>query len=162
MKNAKEADSSITVRPFAARGKRDSPGCECDFMLSQSGNRNIGHKTRSISCPWKNLLGDWECAVDQDHLPSAMLHAFRFSGALQHGLCRNAQSYDIVVAGAGTGGVSAAIQAARLGANVALLEESDWIGGQMAAAAVSHDGRREQPYSPSGIYREFLTRMESY
>jgi len=73
-----------------------------------------------------------------------------------------AQSYDIVIAGAGTGGVSAAIQAARLGANVALLEESDWIGGQMAAAAVSTMDEGNDLTPPSGIYREFLARMEAY
>ena len=83
------------------------------------------------------------------------------------GLCgtasaSNTQSYDIVIAGAGTGGVSAAIQAARLGAKVALLEESDWIGGQMAAAAVSTMDEGNNLTPPSGIYREFLARMEAY
>ena len=45
--------------------------------------------------------------------------------------------YDIVVVGAGTGGCAAAIQAGRMGASVALVEESDWVGGQMTGAAVS-------------------------
>ena len=45
--------------------------------------------------------------------------------------------YDVVVAGAGTGGCGAAIQAARLDCRVLLLEETDWIGGQMAAAGVT-------------------------
>ena len=45
--------------------------------------------------------------------------------------------YNVVVVGAGTSGVSAAIQAAKMGAKVALLEETDWVGGQMTAAAVS-------------------------
>ena len=74
----------------------------------------------------------------------------------------HAQSYDVVIAGAGTGGVSASIQAARLGANVALLEESDWIGGQMAAAAVSTMDEGNDLTPPSGIYREFLARMDAY
>lgn len=74
----------------------------------------------------------------------------------------DAQRYDIVIAGAGTGGVSAAIQAARLGANVALLEESDWIGGQMSAAAVSTMDEANNLTPPSGIYREFLARMDAY
>lgn len=47
------------------------------------------------------------------------------------------QRYDVVIAGAGTGGTMAAIQAARLGASVLLTEETDWIGGQMTAAAVT-------------------------
>ena len=45
-------------------------------------------------------------------------------------------SYDVIVVGAGTGGVSAAIQAARMGAKVALLEETDWIGGQVTASGL--------------------------
>jgi len=70
--------------------------------------------------------------------------------------------YDIVVAGAGTGGTSAAIQAARMGARVALLEESDWIGGQMSAAAVSTMDEGVHLTPPSGLYREFLSRMDAY
>ena len=41
-----------------------------------------------------------------------------------------ATDYDIIVAGAGTGGWAAAVQAARMGTRVLLLEETDWIGGQ--------------------------------
>jgi hypothetical protein len=48
-----------------------------------------------------------------------------------------AADYDIIVAGAGTGGWAAAVQAARLGARVLLLEETDWIGGQMSCAGVT-------------------------
>ena len=99
----------------------------------------------------------------------SMSLAIRLCGTMAAclGLCGaaaggNTQRYDIVIAGAGTGGVSAAIQAARLGANVALLEESDWIGGQMAAAAVSTMDEGNNLTPPSGIYREFLARMEAY
>ncbi|MDD2454008.1 MAG: FAD-dependent oxidoreductase [Synergistaceae bacterium] len=62
-------------------------------------------------------------------------------------------SYDVVIAGGGAGGTSAAIAAARLGVRVALIEETDWLGGQMTAAAVSTmddlSGNR------TGIYGEF-------
>jgi len=69
-----------------------------------------------------------------------------------------AGAYDVVVAGAGLGGVTAALQAARLGASVALVEETDWIGGQLTAAAVTpldeggfnHD---------AGIYIEFIHKI---
>jgi hypothetical protein len=71
-------------------------------------------------------------------------------------------SYDVVVVGAGTGGVSAAIQAARMGAHVALLEETDWIGGQMAAAAVSTMDEGGKLKGPQGIYDEFLQRIGAY
>jgi hypothetical protein len=69
-------------------------------------------------------------------------------------------SYDVVVVGAGTGGVAAALQAARMGASVALLEESDWIGGQMTAAAVtSLDEGPAHPHIRSGIYKEFVDKV---
>lgn len=72
------------------------------------------------------------------------------------------RNYDVVIAGAGTGGVSAAIQAARLGAQVALLEESDWIGGQASAAAVSTMDEAYNLTPPSGLYAEFVARLDAY
>ncbi|HEX4032358.1 MAG TPA: FAD-dependent oxidoreductase [Terracidiphilus sp.] len=83
-------------------------------------------------------------------------------GPLQPARAADLDKYDIVIAGAGTGGFSAAIQAARMGARVALLEESDWIGGQMSAAAVSTMDEGNHLTPPSGIYREFLSRMQAY
>jgi hypothetical protein len=73
------------------------------------------------------------------------------------------QSVDIVIAGAGTGGISAAIQAARLGARVALLEETDWIGGQMTTSgdATMDEGSTGITLN-SGIYAEFVERMHAY
>lgn len=71
------------------------------------------------------------------------------------------QSYDVVVVGAGTGGIAAAIQAARLGSRVALLEETDWIGGQMTAAAVSTMDEGGTITLDSGLYAEFLQRMRA-
>jgi NADPH-dependent 2,4-dienoyl-CoA reductase/sulfur reductase-like enzyme len=65
------------------------------------------------------------------------------------------KSYDVVVVGAGTGGVAASIQAARQGVHVALLEETDWIGGQMSAAAVSTMDELGKLGGPQGIYSEF-------
>lgn len=70
-----------------------------------------------------------------------------------------APEYDIVVAGAGTGGCAAAVQATRMGCRVLLLEETDWIGGQMAAAGVTTMDEdsvwSKFPVRESGIYREF-------
>jgi hypothetical protein len=69
--------------------------------------------------------------------------------------------FDVVVVGAGTGGVSAAIEAARLGMNVALLERTDWIGGQMTGAAVSNmdEGHKNRD---SGIYKEFIDKIKAH
>jgi hypothetical protein len=44
---------------------------------------------------------------------------------------------DVLVVGGGTGGISAALAAARAGRRVCLLEETDWIGGQLTAQGVS-------------------------
>ena len=44
---------------------------------------------------------------------------------------------EILIAGGGTGGVAAALAAARAGRSVVLLEETDWLGGQMSAQGVS-------------------------
>ena len=63
-------------------------------------------------------------------------------------------SYDVIIAGAGTGGVGAAVQAARLGRSVLLLEETDWIGGQMNAAAVTSMDEGVTLVRERGLYRE--------
>ena len=44
---------------------------------------------------------------------------------------------DVLIAGGGTGGVAAALAAARSGKRVHLLEETDWIGGQLTAQGIS-------------------------
>jgi hypothetical protein len=44
---------------------------------------------------------------------------------------------EILVAGGGTGGVAAALAAARNGRRVVLLEETDWLGGQLTSQGVS-------------------------
>ncbi|TWU21802.1 FAD-dependent oxidoreductase [Bythopirellula polymerisocia] len=73
--------------------------------------------------------------------------------------------YDVIVIGAGTGGVAAALQAARLGASVLLVEPTDWIGGQLAAAGVTS---LDEGYPPRerlrerGIYGEFWHRAVAY
>lgn len=70
--------------------------------------------------------------------------------------------YDVVIAGAGTGGCAAAIQAAQLGASVLLLEETDWIGGQMNAAAVTSMDEGGTLVRERGLYRELVERVEAY
>lgn len=66
---------------------------------------------------------------------------------------------DVVIAGAGTGGFSAAIASAREGADTCLIEETDWLGGMLTAAGVAAiDGR---PDSPSGIFKEIIQRVEN-
>ena len=47
------------------------------------------------------------------------------------------RTYDVVVVGGGTGGTAAAIEAARSGARVLVVEESPWLGGMLTSAGVS-------------------------
>ncbi|MGB3105453.1 FAD-dependent oxidoreductase, partial [Sphingobacterium siyangense] len=42
-------------------------------------------------------------------------------------------SYDVLIVGGGASGVSAALQAARLGSKVLVVEETSWLGGMLTA-----------------------------
>ncbi|HEX2649739.1 MAG TPA: FAD-dependent oxidoreductase [Burkholderiales bacterium] len=48
-----------------------------------------------------------------------------------------AEPCEVLIAGGGMGGVAAALAAARQGRRVVLLEETDWLGGQMTSQGVS-------------------------
>lgn len=65
-------------------------------------------------------------------LPKLLCHAFLLCIAFS---CT--KTYDVVVVGGGTGGTAAAIEAARDGARVLLVEESPWLGGMLTSAGVS-------------------------
>lgn len=76
--------------------------------------------------------------------------------------CAEKAEYDVIIAGGGTGGCCAAIQAARQGCDVLLLEESDWIGGQMSSAGVGSMDEGTLRIRNYGIYREFCSRVSDY
>jgi len=82
----------------------------------------------------------------------------------QDGAClpKSVSSYDVVVVGAGTGGCATAIEAARLGMRVALLEETDWIGGQAMAAGVSSMDESPAREREFGIYKDFIDRVRAH
>jgi hypothetical protein len=60
------------------------------------------------------------------------------------------ENCEVLVAGGGTGGVAAAMAAARRGRRVVLLEETDWLGGQMTAQGVSALDEHEHIESQGG------------
>lgn len=70
---------------------------------------------------------------------------------------------DVAVIGGGTGGVAAALAAARNGMRVILTEETDWIGGQLTAQAVPPD---EHPwieqFGCTQNYRQYREAVRSY
>ena len=69
-------------------------------------------------------------------------------------------NYDIIIAGAGTGGISAAIQAASMGSEVLVVEPSSMLGGQAIAAGVAN--MDDLSAQRSGIYADFISRVEEY
>ena len=122
-------------------------------MLDGNAPRNVtGQRARTPA---------WDCRISW--LLALLLVLTVKSSTAESNEARAEQSTDVVIVGAGTGGVSAAIQAVRLGAQVALLEETDWIGGQMTASA---DATMDEGGSTitlnSGLYAEFVQRMHAY
>lgn len=66
---------------------------------------------------------------------------------------------DIAIAGGGCGGTAAAIQAARMGAAVVLIEETPWLGGMITAAGVvAFDGNWGTLMC--GFYRELVREIQ--
>lgn len=63
--------------------------------------------------------------------PAAALRTFRVPAQPREVSC------DLLIAGAGPGGVAAALMATGRGHSVCLTEETDWIGGQITAGGVS-------------------------
>lgn len=72
---------------------------------------------------------------------------------------------DILIVGAGMGGVAAALAALRMGRSVILTEETDWIGGQLTAQGVPPD---ESPWIDTFIaggtrtYRQLREHIRAY
>jgi hypothetical protein len=63
----------------------------------------------------------------------------------------------ILIIGGGTGGVTAGIQAARLGVPTLIAEPSTWLGGMLTAAGVSAtDGNHQMPAGLWGEFRDSL------
>lgn len=69
-------------------------------------------------------------------------------------------SVDVLVVGGGTSGISSGVQAARMGVDVLIIEETAWLGGMLTAAGVSAvDGNYNLP---AGIWGEFKKRLSDY
>lgn len=76
------------------------------------------------------------------------------------GVSADLPDYDVLVIGGGTSGTAAAIQAARSGSNVLLVEEGEWLGGMLTSAGVSAtDGCYKLK---GGIWGEFRDSLEAY
>lgn len=72
----------------------------------------------------------------------------------------NIDAVDVLVWGGGTGGVAAALQAARGGASTLLLTPGSWLGGMVSAAGVCcPDGNELTPWQ-TGLWGAFLRELE--
>src|SRR5712671_2614403 len=80
----------------------------------------------------------------------AAFESARSSGLGQRESTKNMRAHpvELLIVGGGLGGVSAALTAARLGARVVLVEELDWLGGQLTAQGVPLD---EHPWVELGV-----------
>lgn len=66
----------------------------------------------------------------------------------------------LLVIGGGASGTMAGIQAARMGTDVMIIEETTWLGGMLTAAGVSAiDGNHRMP---SGLWGEFRSHLYQY
>ncbi|MCW5314863.1 FAD-dependent oxidoreductase [Nostoc sp. KVJ3] len=66
---------------------------------------------------------------------------------------------DVLVVGGGTGGTTAAIQAARRGAKTILVSEFPWLGGMLTAAGVSAPDGNELEAFQTGLWGAFLQEL---
>jgi len=67
---------------------------------------------------------------------------------------------DVLVVGGGTGGTSAAVQAARCGAKTILVSEFPWLGGMLTSAGVSAPDGNELAAFGTGLWGAFLRELQ--
>ncbi len=74
--------------------------------------------------------------------------------------CSADSRVDVLVIGGGASGVAAGIQAARMGSNTLIVEETPWLGGMLTAAGVSAtDGNYRMR---GGIWGEFIDSLVTH
>lgn len=66
---------------------------------------------------------------------------------------------DVLVVGGGTGGTSAAIQAARAGARTILVSEFSWLGGMLTSAGVAAPDGNELHAFQTGLWGAYLSEL---
>ena len=74
--------------------------------------------------------------------------------------CSDPIQTDLFIAGGGTSGVAAGLQASRMGASAVISAENEWLGGMLTSAGVSAvDGNYNLP---GGIWGEFKKALENH
>jgi len=161
----------LTATVFDGHGREQArvQARDADFKTGYAGLRC----TRFAACASFKLEADSRAEVSTASVSADRFHAPDYPLVKPHWKTTEldtprrklASSYDLIIAGGGTGGFGAAMQAARMGLKVLLLEETDWLGGQMAAGVTTMDeasGWWKYPVRERGIYREFHESMVMY
>ena len=96
------------------------------------------------------------------HLYNAYIKTYLLSLVLiiisaGNAICQNSIDTDVLIIGGGASGTAAGVQAARMGAQTIIIEESPWVGGMLTAAGVSAiDGNHKLPAGMWGEFRDAL------
>ncbi|MSU28461.1 MAG: FAD-dependent oxidoreductase [Pedosphaera sp.] len=142
--------------------KRGQPGLRCTWFAAASAFRIEPLQPMELKAT-PERLAKRNAVISAEEPDYPVVRPVWQTDALNTPRAKVAAEYDIVVAGAGTGGWAAAVQAARMGARVLLLEETDWIGGQMSCAGVTSMDEDSVwlkfPVRERGLYREFHESM---
>ena len=70
------------------------------------------------------------------------------------------ESIDLLVVGGGASGMTAGVQAARMGTNTLVIEEQPWIGGMLTSAGVTcTDGNYKMR---GGLWGEFVDKLAEH
>ena len=70
---------------------------------------------------------------------------------------------DVLILGGGTSAVAAALSLGDLGVKCIVVEETDWVGGQLTAQSVPSDEHIWiEQFGSTGRYREFRNRLRAY
>nr|WP_200411667.1 FAD-dependent oxidoreductase [Virgibacillus salexigens] len=72
-------------------------------------------------------------------------------------------SADVIIVGGSLGGCMASLAIAKMGLNVIMTEETNWIGGQLTSQAVPPDEHQWiEKFGCTSTYREFRNRVRNY
>lgn len=79
---------------------------------------------------------------------------------ITNAISASASKVDVLIVGGGASGITAGIQASRMGVKTLIIEEHQWLGGMLTSAGVSAiDGNYKLP---SGLWGEFKDSLSSY
>lgn len=74
-----------------------------------------------------------------------------------------ASQIDALIIGGGLGGIAAALSLLERGFRVTLVEETDWLGGQLSSQAVPPDEHKWiENHGATSLYRKFRDKVRSY